>query len=400
MTINPPIHKKRNLLGEAQMKKRDEFYTQLSDIEKELVLYKEHFKNKVVYCNCDDPLWSNFFLFFVLNFNSLGLRGLIATCYSGSLSSDKALKAVVRHVPEHLIPADYDAGLDDAARFINEPQGKRRGKTANVESPIVDFDALFSHDGNELTELTGDGDFRSPECVELLRHADIICTNPPFSLFREYIALLMEHEKKFIVMGNLNAVTYSNFFPLLKEQIVHLGTSIGSGDKKFNVPDSYEINAASGGIDENGRKYIRFKNVRWYHNLHDDAERPFIKLTQRYDPKKYPRYLNCDAIEVGQVSNIPYDYDGNMGVPITFMDKWNPQQFTIIGDSRDDYIPIQRVAKPDDKYISSGASLFIRTGEHELRSLYRRIIIIRNLHVVAEGKRGEMARISALNKEE
>lgn len=135
MTINPPIHKKRNLLGEAQGKKRDEFYTQLRDIEKELILYKEHFRNKVVYCNCDDPLWSNFFLFFVLNFNSLGLRGLIATCYSGSLSSDKALKAVVRHVPEHLIPADYDAGLDDTARFINEPQGKRRGKTANVESP-------------------------------------------------------------------------------------------------------------------------------------------------------------------------------------------------------------------------------------------------------------------------
>lgn len=159
----------------------------------------------------------------------------------------------------------------------------------------MDFDALFSHDGNELTELTGDGDFRSPECVELLRHADIICTNPPFSLFREYIALLMEHEKKFIVMGNLNAITYSNFFPLLKDQIVHLGTGIGSGDRKFNVPDSYEINAASGGIDENGRKYIRFKNVRWYHNLHADVERPFIKLTQRYDPKKYPRYLNCDA---------------------------------------------------------------------------------------------------------
>lgn len=400
MTINPPIHKKRNLLGEAQVKKRDEFYTQLSDIEKELVLYKEHFKNKVVYCNCDDPLWSNFFLFFVLNFNSLGLRGLIATCYSGSLSSDKALKAVVQHVPERLIPAGYGAGLDDAAKLINEPRGGRRGKASNVESPpIVDFYALFSHDGNELTELTGDGDFRSPECVELLRHADVICTNPPFSLFREYIALLMEHEKKFIVMGNLNAVTYSNFFPLLKDQIVHLGTSIGSGDKKFNVPDSYEINAASGGIDENGRKYIRFKNVRWYHNLHTDIERPFIKLTQKYDPEKYPRYLNCDAIEVGRVANIPYDYDGNMGVPITFMDKWNPRQFAIIGDSKDDYIPIQHVAKPDDRYISSGNSLFIRTGEHELRSLYRRIII-RNLHVMAGGKQGEMARISALNKEE
>lgn len=135
MTINPPIHKKRNLLGEAQGKKRDEFYTQLSGIEKELVLYKEHFRNKVVYCNCDDPLWSNFFLFFVLNFNSLDLRGLIATCYSGSLSSDKALKAVVRHVPEHIIPADHDTGLDDATRFINEPQVKRRGKTSNMESP-------------------------------------------------------------------------------------------------------------------------------------------------------------------------------------------------------------------------------------------------------------------------
>lgn len=249
----------------------------------------------------------------------------------------------------------------------------------------MDFDALFSHDGNELTELTGDGDFRSPECVELLRHADVICTNPPFSLFWEYIALLMEYEKKFLVMGNLNAITYSKFFPLLKERAVHLGSSIGSGNRKFNVPDSYEINADSGGVDETGRKFIMFKNVRWYHNLHDDTERPFIKLTQKYDPEKYPRYLNCDAIEVGRVANIPYDYDGNMGVPITFMDKWNPRQFAIIGDSRDNYILIQKVAKPDDKYTSSGTSLFIRTSEHELRKLYQRIII-RNLHVVKDGE--------------
>lgn len=248
----------------------------------------------------------------MLNFNKLELTGLTSTCYAGSPIAGQeyplegvtsAYKAVVTEVPDE---------------SLVRPDGS------------LDLELLFTMQGNSLEHLAGDGDFRSDECETLLRKADIVVTNPPFSLFREYINLLIRHRKKFIILGNMNAATYKEVFPLFCQNKVWYGESIRSGDRKFYVPDSYPLNAACCGIDERGRRFIRVKGVRWFTNLDTSRRREPIELTCHYTPEKYPHYENYNAIEVGRTQNIPVDYEGIMGVPITFLDKYSPNQFEII----------------------------------------------------------------------
>lgn len=311
-------------LNSAKTARKDEFYTQLTDIEKEMRYYRKHFAGKTVLCNCDDPFESNFFKYFVLNFNRLGLKKLIATCYTNSpianrqlslfdiigtteSTENKPYKAVVNTV--------YDATGDGAV-------------------DMLDVAELFKSGENELTELEGNGDFRSAECLALLDEADIVVTNPPFSLFREYVAILIEHEKQFIIIGNLNAVKYKEIFPLLMNNQMWLGASIHSGDRAFFVPDDYPLKASGCGIDEEtGRKYIRVKGVRWFTNLDIKQRHDEIIPVKRYSPENNPKYDNYDAIDVSSANDIPFDYSGLMGVPISFLDKYNPDQFEIIGIS-------------------------------------------------------------------
>jgi hypothetical protein len=278
-------------LKKANTSKSDEFYTQLSDIEKELGNYKVHLKNKIIFCNCDDPEDSNFWNYFALNFEYLGLKKLISTHFEREKPSYK-LEIV---------------------------------KDTNKDGKINKLDTI-------KTPLKQNGDFRSPECVEILKEADIIVTNPPFSLFREYLAQLFEYKKKFIIIGNLNAITYKETFKLIKENKIWLGQSIHSGDREFKVPEYYPLNSASNRIDENGNKYIRVKGVRWFTNLdykerHDDL---ILYKTYKGHENEYPKYENYNAINVDVTKDIPLDYKGNIGVPITFLDKYSPDQFELV----------------------------------------------------------------------
>lgn len=304
-------------LNAAKSARQDEFYTQLTDIERELRHYRKHFKGKTVLCNCDDPFESNFFKYFVLNFNRLKLRKLIATCYAGSPIAGKQLslfdvaedaapntpyKAVVTVVRD----ADGDGGID-----------------------MVDVAQLFRMGENELTELAGDGDFRSDECLALMDEADIVVTNPPFSLFREYVATLVEHKKSFILIGPYNAIKYKELFPLFMGNKMWLGYN--NGDMAFMVPDYFEPRETRYWQDESGQKWRSMGNICWFTNLDIQKRHEELVLYREYDPQAYPSYVNYDAIEVGKVADIPCDYAGNMGVPITFMDKYNPDQFEIVG---------------------------------------------------------------------
>lgn len=286
-------------LHKAKKAKKDEFYTQLSDIEKELKNYKKHFKNKVVYCNCDDPRTSNFFHYFSHNFEKLGLKKLIATCYKSQnidLFSKKDSKQAIY--------LEYTGDKNGN----NEPDPKEIG----------------------IKYLKGDGDFRSEESIELLKEADIVVTNPPFSLFREYVSQLVEYEKKFLIIGNVNAITYKEIFPLIKEDKLWLGLSIKSGDREFQVPDDYPLKASTTRIDKEGNKFIRVKGVRWFTNLEYKERHEDLILYKKYNSDEYPKYDNYDAINIDKTKEIPMDYEGVMGVPITFLDKHNPEQFEII----------------------------------------------------------------------
>lgn len=287
-------------LRKASTAKKDEFYTQLSDIEKELKHYKNHFKDKVVLCNCDDPRVSNFFHFFSYNFEKFGLKKLIATCYK---SQDSDL---------------FSQNNSERAIYL-EYTGDKNGNNVPDVSEIG------------IKHLQGDGDFRSKECIELLKQADIVVTNPPFSLFREYVAQLVEYDKKFVIIGNLNALTYRDIFKLVKENKLWFGHSIHSGDREFRVPQDYPLNAAGSRVDEDGNKYIRVKGVRWYTNLDFNERHEDLILYKTYNEEEYPKYENFDAINVDVTKDIPVDYAGAMGVPITFIDKYNPDQFEIIG---------------------------------------------------------------------
>ena len=308
-------------LSAAVKAKKDEFYTQLTDIEKEMRYYRKHFKGKTVLCNCDDPFESNFFKYFVLNFNRLGLKKLIATCYATSPIMGQQLSLF------DVVGGDEDKKGKPYKAVVT----KVYDVTGDGGVDMFDVAELFKSYENELTEFYGDGDFRSEECLALLDEADIVVTNPPFSLFREYMAVLMEHEKHFIIIGNVNAITYKEVFPLIMENRLWFGASIHSGDRKFYVPDDYPLNAAGCGIDSDGRRFIRVKAVRWYTNLDYKQRHEEMILVKRYSPETYPQYDNYDAINVDKTSDIPCDYAGVMGVPITFMDKYNPDQFEIVG---------------------------------------------------------------------
>ena len=284
-----------NKLHKAMKNKNDEFYTQLADIENELRHYREYFKDKVVFCNCDDPRVSNFFHYFSYNFEYLGLKKLITTCYK-----NQNMNLFSQNKNEKAIYLEYT------------------GVKGNNKIPDI----------NEIgiKALNGDGDFRSEECIELLKQADIVVTNPPFSLFREYVSQLIDYNKKFIIVGAKTAIGYKEIFKLIKENKIWLGYTPKL--KTFRVPDDYEGNLM---VIENGVKYVKnVGNVGWFTNLDVKYRHNDLILNKKYNEKEYPKYDNYDAIEVSRTSDIPLDYDGIMGVPITFLEKYNPNQFEII----------------------------------------------------------------------
>ena len=309
-------------LNAAKVAKKDEFYTQLSDIERELQHYWQHFRGKVVLCNCDDPYESNFFKNFALRFNQLGLKKLICTCYNGSPVTGNELRI---HFP----------GFDEEPKKIAYKVEITEVKDENGDGAVdlSDVRYLLQNDKN-VKSILKTGDFRSQECIELLKEADIVVTNPPFSLFREYIGQLMEYQKKFLIIGNMNSITCKEVFPYIQDNRMWIGPSISSGDRKFYVPDDYPLNAAGCGIDSDGRRFIRVKGIRWFTNLDHNKRHEDLDLVCRYSEDEYPTFDNFDAIEVGKTSDIPYDYAGIMGVPITFLDKYNPEQFEILGLSQ------------------------------------------------------------------
>lgn len=288
-------------LQTAKSSKKDEFYTQLADIERELKNYKDHFKNKVVYCNCDDPRVSHFFHYFSYNFEQLGLKKLITTCYKNQnadlFSQNKSEKAIY---------LEYNG--DKNANNIPDPE-----------------EIGIQH-------LNGDGDFRSKESIDLLKKADIVVTNPPFSLFREYVSQLIEHDKSFVIVGSFNAITYKEIFNLIKENKIWLGYGFKGGNAYFKTTHVKEF--AKGVYDEE-TDLVKFRNVTWYTNLDISKRHEEQILYKKYSPELYPTYDNYNAIEVSKVANIPLDYKGIMGVPITFLDKYNPKQFEIIGSDYD-----------------------------------------------------------------
>ena len=302
---------KKDNLTRAKNEKNDEFYTQINDIENELKHYRKHFKDKIVFCNCDDPTESNFWRYFHLNFEFLGLRKLITTHYDKS---------------EPTYKMEYEGGNDNDWSI------------------------------GKVTKLSQNGDFRSPECIELLKEADLIVTNPPFSLFREYVAQLMEYDKKFIIIGNKNAITYREIFPLLKDNKMWLGNGFKAGNAYFRVKDG---SGYAKGVYDPETKLVKFRNCCWFTNLDHNKRHEKIDLVEKYSSEKYLNYDNYNAINVDKVLDIPCDYAETMGVPITFLDKYNPEQFKILGlaNGRDEYEeashPIKRYINPI-QYSSNG----------------------------------------------
>ena len=355
-------------LQKAAKAKADEFYTQLPDIEAELKHYKDHFKGKKILCNCDDPFESNFFKYFAANFNYLGLAKLTATSYVDS------------PIAEGQLPLFEVQGLG-----VSQSEGKKPYKMEITEVRdedhdgavgLADVEYLLRNQRNSLSLLQGDGDFRSQECIELLKDADVVVTNPPFSLFREYVAQLVEYDKKFIIIGNVNAIGYKETAKLIQLGQVWLGPSIHSGDREFRVPDHYPLEAAGCRIDENGVKYIRVKGVRWFTNLDFKERHEIITFYRQYNPKDYPHYVNYDAIEVSVTADIPYDYLGEMGVPITFLDKFNPDQFEIIGSSGELAKPMSDIAE-EGTYVKGGPSFYVVQEDGTYKRLYKRLVIKR-----------------------
>ncbi len=287
------------LLQRAKKFKKDEFYTQLSDIEKELEHYKKQFKDKVIYCNTDDPVSSNFYKYFALNFKELGLKKVIASCYR---KQERSLFA----------QEEFERG------YYYEYTGKEGEKIIPGSDDVIRFN--------------GDGDFRSPESIELLKKSDIVITNPPFSLFREFVAQLIKYDKKFLIIANINAITYKEIFNLIKENKVWLGINFGRGISGFIVPEHYELYGTEARIDSSGRRIISPNNALWLTNLDNFKRHEDIILTKRYygNENEYPKYNNYDAINVDKTKDIPLDYEGYIGVPITFLHKYNPNQFEII----------------------------------------------------------------------
>lgn len=309
-------------LNKAGKSKRDEFYTRLSDIEAEMRHYKDQFRGKVIFCNCDDPYESDFFKYFALNFNFLGLRKLIATSYSNS------------PVEGLQLPLFNIKTLDVKSADVKPPykieitEVLDENKDGAVD--LTDVQSLLKNKKNALTLLRGDGDFRSPECIELLKEADIVVTNPPFSLFHEYVAQLMEYEKKFIIIGSKNAITYKDIFVFIQQGRIWLGNGFPNGNAFFRIPTEYSREWVDGVYDPK-TGLVKFRNVGWFTNLDFKKRHEVLTTFKHYTPEEYSHYDNYDAINVDRVVDIPCDYDGVMGVPITFLDRHNPQQFEIIG---------------------------------------------------------------------
>ena len=318
-----------NNLQKAKTDKKDEFYTQLSDIENELKHYQKNFRSKTVLCNCDDPRISNFFRYFSLNFEKLKLKKLITTCYKS-----QQMDLFSKHDSEKAIYLEYVGDKND--------------------NKVPDPDEIG------IFHLESDGDFRSDECIEILKQCDIVCTNPPFSLFREYVSQLIKYKKKFIIIGNQNAITYKEIFSLIQDNKIWLGSSIHSGDREFGVPDNYPITASGFRIDGGGKKFIRVKGVRWFTNIDYKERHEDLILYKKYNKGDYPKYDNYDAININKTKEIPIDYKGVMGVPITFLDKYNPEQFEIIGMDR-----------PTMKELTGKQTRFHLNG----KEIYARIII-------------------------
>ena len=288
-TANSNLHK-------AKTGKNDEFYTQLSDIEKELKHYKDHFRGKVVLCNCDDPTISNFYTYFSMNFEYLGLKKLIATCYKSQ-------------------ERDLFSKFDSESAIWLEYNGFKKGER------VPDLKDIG------IKQFQGDGDFRSAECIELLKQADIVVTNPPFSLFREYVAQLVEYDKKFVIVGHQNAITYKETFKLIKENKVWLGYGFNGGAAHF-INKNY-VDYATASSHKDGM--IRVSGVVWFTNLEHKKRHEDLDLFQKYSPEEYPKYDNYDVINVDKTKDIPKDYAGVIGVPITFLDKFSPKQFEVLG---------------------------------------------------------------------
>ena len=340
-------------LHRANKEKNDEFYTQLADIERELKHYKEHFKGKIVFCNCDDPYESNFFKYFAMNFNYLGLKKLIATCYDSSPIVGTQLSLFPEKNPykieiTEVIDSNGDGAID-----------------------LSDVEYLLKNKNNTRAKLKN-GDFRSDECIELLKECDIVVTNPPFSLFREYVAQLMEYNKKFVIIGNQNAITYKEIFSLIKEDSVWLGYNCG--DMAFVVPSYSEPRETRFWIDEKGQKWRSLGNICWFTNLDIEKRHEDLLLYKKYNVEEYPKYDNYDAINVNKTADIPNDYDGIMGVPITFIDKYNPEQFEILGLSasagyRAEIVGIPFKGEKDARCLINGkntyARIFIRRKNNE-----------------------------------
>lgn len=353
MTANANLHK-------AKTAKNDEFYTQLTDISNELKHYKQHFAGATVLCNCDDPTWSAFWKYFHLNFEKLGLKKLVSTHYD-------------RHEPTYKMTYD---GCDDD----------------NIETGVT-------------ISLEGNGDFRNQECLDLLDDCDIVVTNPPFSLFREYVKVLIAHGKKFIIIGNLNAITYKEFFPLLKNNQVWAGMTFNK-TMDFIMPDDYILKGKAY-IDDNGKKHGFVPGICWYTNLDITKRHEKLILWKSYTPEEYPKYDNYDAININKITDIPVDYDGIMGVPITFLDRFNPDQFEIIGGSQFDDTSCRidknytelgyKFLKSDGKTVSGSGALRDRmspkipvkgngdysvspTGEY-LSAVYQRLFIRKKTNI-------------------
>lgn len=354
-------------MSNAKQAQNDEFYTQLGDIENELRHYKEQFRGKVIFCNCDDPYESNFFKYFAMNFNFLGLKKLIATCYTGSPIAGVQLSLFdVESLEEKSTEAKKPYKIE-----ITEVGDEN----ADGAIDLTDVEYLLKNRKNALTLLKGGGDFRSPECIELLKEADIVITNPPFSLFREYVAQLVEYGKKFLIIGGQNAITYKEIFKFIRENEIWLGVDNG-GTKWFRVPAHYDIKTESRIKVEDGIKYFSMGSIMWFTNLDHQKRHENITLYKHYTPEEYPHYFNYDAIEVSKTAEIPYDYDGEMGVPITFLDKYNPDQFEIIGSSRFVGKPMSKCAAKGT-YVSGGVRFYLPNSDGTYRCLYDRIVIKR-----------------------
>jgi len=323
-------------LHKANVAKKDEFYTQLVDIEKELKYYKKQFYGKVVYCNCDDPFESNFFKYFAANFNSLGLKKLITTSYNKSPIAGRQLPLFEMEGLKPIKPKNAEAHRIE----INKVPDLNKDGAIGLE----DVKQLLEHDANVSAPLKDNGDFRSEECIKLLKEADIVVTNPPFSLFREYVTQLVEHKKKFLIMGNQNAITYKEIFKLIKENKMWLGQSLNGKNILFQIPDYYESYYKI--ID--GKKYAFPKGVVWFTNFDVPKRSEELVLYKKYDKKEYPKFDNYDAINIDRTEQIPMDYTGVMGVPITFLHKYNPDQFEIVGlgNSRDNFTPNKNYQNP------------------------------------------------------